>query len=71
MFERLMNAGTALARAEARKRRRSLADAIGESAPAGVRASESEQGVVLSGRGLGRRLALEPGLRWLVAWRGR
>ena len=59
MFERLMLRGAA------------LAEALGGEAPAGVEASESEDGVVLSGRGLGRRFALEAGLRWLLAGRGR
>ncbi|HEX8573354.1 MAG TPA: hypothetical protein VF759_11450 [Allosphingosinicella sp.] len=71
MFERLMIHGAALAAAAARRRRAELAEALAQEAPAGVEASESEGGVVLSGRGLGRRFALEPALRWLLAGRAR
>ena len=69
MFERLMLHGAALAARAARRRRDKLAAALGDEAPAGVEVSAEEEGVVLSGRGLGRRLALDPGLRWL--WAGR
>jgi hypothetical protein len=71
MFERLMLHGAALARRAARRRRSELAGALGEDSPAGVRVSEEEEAVVLSGPGLGRRFALEPGLRWLLAGRRR
>ena len=71
MFERLMRRGGELAERAARRRRSALAEALAADAPAGVEASESDGGVVLSGRGLGRRLALESGLRWLVSGRGR
>jgi fructoselysine-6-P-deglycase FrlB-like protein len=66
MFERLMLHGAALAEKAARRRRGELAEALREEAPAGVEVSEEEDMVVLSGRGLGRRFALEPALRWLV-----
>jgi hypothetical protein len=65
MFERLMIHGAALARRAAQRRRSSLAAALGEEAPEGVRVSEEEDGVALEGRGLKRRFALEPELRWL------
>ena len=71
MFERLMLRGAALAEKAARRRRDELAEALSEEAPAGLRVSGEEQGVVLSGRGLGRRFALEPALRWLSAGRRR
>lgn len=66
MFERLMLHGAALAGKAARRRRDSLAGTLREEAPAGVEVDVEEEGIVLSGRGLRRRFALEPGLRWLV-----
>ena len=71
MFEKLMLHGAALARKAADERRAALARALREEAPGGTRVSEDEAGVALEGRGLGRRLALEPGLRWLLAGRRR
>jgi hypothetical protein len=71
MFERLMLHGAALAGKAARRRRDKLAEELREEAPAGVEVGEDEDGVVLSGRGLGRRFAFEPGLRWLLAGRRR
>ena len=65
MFERLMLHGAALAERAARGRLARLAEALREEAPEGVRIDEEEAAVALSGRGLGRRLALEPALRWL------
>ncbi|HYJ81867.1 MAG TPA: hypothetical protein VEW26_03360 [Allosphingosinicella sp.] len=71
MLERLMLHGAAFAREAAEERRARLAEAIRDEAPEGVRVSEAEQGVELEGRGLLRRFALEPGLRWLIPGRRR
>ena len=71
MFERLILHGAALARKAARARRSELAQALRDEAPEGVRVSEAEQGVALEGRGLKRRFALEPELRWLISGRRR
>jgi hypothetical protein len=71
MLERLMLHGAALAMRATRERRSSLAAELRDEAPAGVSVSEDEQGVVLSGRGLERRFALDPELRWLAAGRRR
>ena len=71
MFERLMLHGAALAGKAARRRRGELAEALRDEAPAGVEIGEEEEAVVLSGRGLARRFALEPGLRWLLAGKRR
>jgi hypothetical protein len=60
------------ARAEALAERRThqvksaLADALKAQAPAGVRIEEGPEGVALAGRGLIRRWAIDPALRWLV-----
>lgn len=71
MFEKLTMRAAALAREAARRRRDELAETLREEAPAGVRIEAAEEGVALSGRGLGRRFALEPALRWLTAGRRR
>ena len=71
MFEKLTIHGAALADGAARRRRRALAEALAADPPAGVNVSEEEEGVVLSGPGLARRLALDPALRWLLAGRRR
>ena len=71
MFERLMLHGAALAEKLARRRRGELAAALDADAPDGVRVSEEEEAIVISGRALGLRVALEPALRWLVAGRAR
>ena len=69
MFERLSARGAALGRDAARRRLAALAEILEEETPAGIRVEESEGAVVLSGRGLARRHALEPALRWLFAGR--
>jgi len=71
MLERLMLHGAALAQKAARSRRASLAQALRDEAPEGVRVSEEEGAVALSGRGLRRRFALDPELRWLLSGRRR
>lgn len=71
MLERLMLHGAALALKAARERRSTLAAEFGAEAPEGVTVSEEEEGVALSGRGLGRRFALDPQLRWLISGRRR
>jgi hypothetical protein len=71
MFERLMLHGAALARRAADARRSALAAELREEAPEGVRVAEEMEAVTLEGRALGRRFAIEPGLRWLLAGRRR
>ncbi len=71
MLEKLMLHGAALARRAAEARRASLAEALREEPPGGVRVSEEEEGVALEGRGLHRRFALDSELRWLFAGRRR
>jgi hypothetical protein len=71
MFERLMLHGAAVARKAAGERRASLAAALREEAPEGIRVSEAEESVALEGPGLRRRFALEPGLRWLLPGKAR
>jgi DNA-binding transcriptional MocR family regulator len=71
MFERLMLHGAALAQKAARERREALAEALAQEAPQGVAVSEDEAGIVLAGRGLEERFALDRELRWLLAGRPR
>lgn len=71
MLERLMLHGAALARKAAQERRSALAAELGAEAPEGVEVSMEGEGVALSGRGLRRRSALDPDLRWLAAGRRR
>jgi hypothetical protein len=69
MFERLAAHGAALAEKAARRRLADLAEALRDEAPAGVRVEREDEAIVLTGRGLARRLALDPALRWLLAGR--
>lgn len=69
MFERLMLKAAALANEAARRRRSALAEALGAEAPDGVWVSEDEDDVVLRGRGIRRRFALETRLRWFTVGR--
>ena len=72
MFERLMLHGAAMARARARRRRSEVAAALRDEAPQSIRVAEAgEESVAIEGRGLERRFALEPELRWLFAGRRR
>ncbi|HEU0133511.1 MAG TPA: hypothetical protein VFR28_01695 [Allosphingosinicella sp.] len=71
MFERLMLHGAALARRAAHERAGSIAAELREEAPGGIRISEEEEGVALTGRALRRRFALDPQLRWLISGRRR
>lgn len=67
MFGRLTGRAAKLAEARAAGRRERLAGRLRAAAMAGVAVGEEGERVVLSGRGLGARMALDPELRWLVA----
>ncbi len=67
MFERLESRGEQAVEARAAERRDRLAARLREAAPGDVSVAVEDEAVVLSGRGLGRRFALEAELRWLVA----
>jgi len=71
MFERLSARIERAAAQRARARGAGLAARIADELPSGVTAEADESGVRLSGRGLRRRFALEPALRWLIAGLGR
>lgn len=67
MFERTMELARQRAEQAARKRRDEIARRVSEELPPGIASEAMEDGVRLSAPGLARRMALEPGLRWLVA----
>lgn len=67
MFEKLQARGAELANGRAAARRERLAVQIEEKAPNGVRVQREQDRIVLSGRGLIGRFALDPLMRWLVA----
>jgi len=67
VFERLRERGVERARTRAAARREGLAERMRAGVPRGIEVDVEGDEVVLSGRGLGRRLLVEPALRWLVA----
>lgn len=71
MFETLTARIARFAEARARARRETLAARLAEALPGGVRAQADAQGVLLSGKGLRRRIAGDAALRWLIAGLGR
>ncbi|MDP8995356.1 MAG: hypothetical protein M3N07_10365 [Pseudomonadota bacterium] len=66
MLERLEEEGRRLAERCRERRRRALAAQLAAELPGGIAAEETEEGVRLSGRGLARRLILDPRLRALI-----
>jgi hypothetical protein len=67
MFEGMIARAGRLAEARARARGRELAERLGEALPNGVRAEAEARGVLLSGKGLRRRIALDARLSQLIA----
>ncbi len=65
MFERMKERVGAMAERRVRELVPEVAERARERLPAGVSAEAEEGGVRLSGKGLQRRLALDPALRWL------
>jgi hypothetical protein len=63
MFEGLADRVWGAAEARGRARAAELAHRAAEALPRGISASAEGDGVRLEGRGLGRRMALEPALR--------
>lgn len=66
MLERAIERARLRGAERALRRARQLAAAAADAAPEGVHVEEIEGGFCLSGRGLKRRFALEPALRWLM-----
>ena len=71
MFEALTARAERAARRRAEALSAALAERIEAERPPGVTVESAEAGVRLAGRRLGRRIALEPALRWLIAGSGR
>ena len=67
MFERLEARADRAAQAHAAERRDALAGQLRALLPGEVRVETSEEGVLLSGLGLGRRVVLDSSLRWTIA----
>lgn len=66
MFDMLAIRAERLAVRRAAARRARLAARLRERVPADVAIADEGERIVLAGRGLRRRAALEPGLRWAV-----
>lgn len=67
MFESLMTRAARVAERRAAAQARRIATALEAALPGDVRVAAEAQGVRLSGRALGRRLALDPALKWTLA----
>lgn len=67
MFEAMMKRVAGLAEARSQARRREIAERFAEVLPPGVRAQDEQAGVILSGKDLRRRLALDLRLSRLIA----
>jgi len=67
MFETLMARGARAAERLARDRAQRIAGRLADALPGDVRVATDGSGVQLSGRGLERRLARDPALRWAIA----
>lgn len=66
MFERMTAHAEQAAARKARRTARKLAEAIATDLPRDIRAKAVGEGVSLCGRGLRRRFALDPVLRWMM-----
>ncbi len=67
MFGRLTARSERRARDRAAARAQEFAARMAEDAPPGIDIQSGPEGISLSGRGIVRRFALDPALRWLSA----
>jgi len=67
MFEMMEARVRRTAERRARERAAVLAEALRANLPPGIAAEAVDDGVRISGRSIGRRFAVEPTLRWLIA----
>ena len=67
MFERLESRAEGAAEARAADRRAALARQLRDLLPRDIGIEATEEGVLLTGRGLARTLVLDASLRWTVA----
>ena len=66
MFEKLLVRAERMARRRASERAHELADRLAVELPRGIRAERDGDGVVIGGRGIARRFALDAKLRWMI-----
>ena len=66
MFERLIARAGAAAERRAAARARGLGAELDRALPGDVTVATVPEGVRLEGRALGRRLALDPALKWTI-----
>ena len=67
MFERTMSRVRLEAERRAKARIEMVAERMATALPRDIAAEPTPEGVLLSGRGLRRRFALDPALRWLTS----
>ena len=67
MFERLDSRAGRVAETRKAERKDALAEQLRALLPPEVKVETSEDGVLLSGLGLGRRVVLDSSLRWTIA----
>ena len=67
MFEELDARAARVAEARVAERKGALAEELRALLPREVNVETSEEGVLLSGLGLGRRTVLDSSLRWTIA----
>jgi len=67
MFEDFEARAGRLAAGRAEAQTQGLAEALRDLLPPEVRVETNEEGVLLSGLGLGRRVVLDASLRWTIA----
>ena len=67
MFERLEGRAERAGETRASERKTGLAGELRALLPDAVKVETSDEGVLLSGLGLGRRVVLDSSLRWTIA----
>lgn len=67
MFERLTEAASRAGERRALARAAALADQMSAELPRGIEVQATADAVVISGRAVKRRFAIDPALRWLTA----
>lgn len=67
MFERLESRAGRAVEARAAERRQALAEELRALLPADIEVEPSDDGVRLSGRGLGGKMMRDSSLRWTIA----
>lgn len=71
MFEQLLQRAERRARRAAAQRQEAMIQRLRAETPQDVALAADADGIVLSGCGLGRRMAFDPALRWLLMEAGR